>query len=154
MVQQSPKSKNRIEKKFGIKINDDPILAINQRSKILKIRKSVLELPMRALISPFNKHTLNEKLYIFSTADVIKDYKLEIARNSLKKRDIRFTAADINNIRRAVIWLNWFMFDETLEKKPATLKMFLCAYLLMQEQYLFLMVLTDFIRLLNIRKEI
>ena len=63
---------------------------------------------------------MNEKLYIFSTADVIKDYKLEIARNSLKKRDIRFTAADINNIRRAVIWLNWFMFDETLEKKPAT----------------------------------
>ena len=114
------KVKNRIEKKFGIKINDDPILAINQRSKILKIRKSVLELPMRALISPFNKHTLNEKLYNFSTADVIKDYKLEIARNSLKKRDIRFTAADINNIRRAVIWLNWFMFDETLEKKPAT----------------------------------
>ena len=112
--------KNRIEKKFAIKINDDPILAINQRSKILKIRKSVLDLPMRALISPFNKHTLNEKLYIFSTADLIRDYKHEITRNQLKKRDIRFTTADHNNIRRAIIWLNWFMFDESLEKKPAT----------------------------------
>ena len=33
-----PKVKNRIEKKFAIKIDDDPILAINQRSKILKIK--------------------------------------------------------------------------------------------------------------------
>ena len=114
------KVKNRIEKKFAIKIDDDPILAINQRSKILKIRNSVLDLPMRALISPFNKHTLNEKLYNFSTADLIRDYKLEIARNSLKKRDIRFTVADHNNIRRSIIWLNWFMFDESFEKKPAT----------------------------------
>ena len=41
---------------------------------------------------------------------------LEIARNKLKKRDTRFTVADHNNIRRSIIWLNWFMFDESFEK--------------------------------------
>ena len=111
------KVKNTIEKKFSFKINDDPIFSLTEKSKLLKIKKIVLELPMRSLISPFNQNTLNEKLYSFSTADIIGEHKLGISRNSLKKRDTKFTSADINNIRRSIIWLNWFMYDENIMKK-------------------------------------
>lgn len=108
--------KTRIEKKSKIIINTDPQYALIQKSKLIKINRNVLDLPMRSLIYPFNGNTLNEKLYNFSTRDKLRDYRKHIDRGKLRKREIKFTSADLNNIKRAIIWLNWFMFDDSLQK--------------------------------------
>ncbi len=116
------KLKNKIEKKFNFSINEDANYALLEKSKILKIHQKILDLPMRALIYPFNGDKLNQKLYQFSTRDTIRDFKREISNGSLKKRDIKFTAADHNNIRRSIIWLNWFIFDENIMKKTTRIE--------------------------------
>ncbi len=116
------KLKKKIEKKFNFLINEDPHYALVQKSKILKIHQKVLDLPMRALIYPFNGNTLNQKLYKFSTSDTLREFKRDIANGSLKKREIRFTSADHNNIRRSIVWLNWFMFDENIMKKTSRIE--------------------------------
>ena len=111
------KLKNKIEKKFNFLINDDPHYALVQKSKIIKIHQKALDLPMRALIYPFNGDKLNQKLYQFSTRDRLRDFRREIANGSLRKRETKFTTADHNNIRRSIVWLNWFMFDENIMNK-------------------------------------
>jgi hypothetical protein len=110
--------KVKIEKKFQISISDDPLERIKEKAKLLKLNKGVINLPMRALINPYNNQKLNEKLFAFSPSDTIKDYKYAISNNSLKRMDQNFTTADVNNIRASIIWLNWFMFNEDILKQP------------------------------------
>ena len=91
---------------------------------ILKINRNVDELPMRSLMNPFNSKTLNEKLFTFSTSDTIGKYKHWITEKNLRKRDQIFSSQDINLIRSSIIWINWYMFDQALQKKstrPANL---------------------------------
>lgn len=110
--------KNRIERKLKITISDDPIHRIKEKAKLLRLNREIINLPMRALINPYNNQKLNEKLFIFSPSDKIKDYKYAITNNSLKRMDQKFTTADVNNIRASIIWLNWFMFNEDILKQP------------------------------------
>ena len=112
------KIKTKIERQNQITISDDPHNRIREKGKLLKLNREIIKLPMRALINPFNNQKLNEKLFAFSPSDRIEDYKYAITNNMLKKRDQKFTTADINNIRVSILWLNWFMFNEDILKQP------------------------------------
>lgn len=93
----------------------DSLQELELRKKLLPISKRLLEMPMQALINPMNGLKTNERLKN-CRQDTIKDYEMAIRRKILVYKDLKIVPKDINKIRKAIIWLNWFVQNGPTKK--------------------------------------
>ena len=85
------------------------------RKKLLPISNKLLEMPMQALIHPMNGRKTNERL-IKCREDKIKEYETALRRKFLNHRNLKIVTKDINKIRKAIVWLNWFVQNKPAKK--------------------------------------
>ena len=111
--------KNAKKRNPDIKFEFDSIAAIKEKKNLMSIKREIQNFPMRALINPWNNDKLNIKLSEFDHTKKIKKYSFGIGANNLSHRGVKFTSADLNNIRQSIIWLNWFTYDIPKISRPA-----------------------------------
>ena len=104
-------------------LDADPIKSSNYRKKLFTLKKQVLELPFKSLINPYNNPDLNVKLFNISPSITIGEKPIYIKNRNLMVSNIRFTAADFNKIRLSILWVNWFLFQNTSLSRPKHLSL-------------------------------
>ncbi len=105
----------------GIKFNSlyDTELSTHQVAAILLTpKKKTKKLPLRSLMHPSHNKTLNDKLSRVWWEEKIQDYEKDIRYLSMTVEgdEIDFTTADIRKIKFGIVWLNFFMSQNSRSK--------------------------------------
>lgn len=98
----------------------DYLDSLNKRERQTKISElipttypSISHLPIRALISPINTKVINKKLQSFSYNKPILDLDAKLKKLGYPATfdGESFSVKQLDDLRRAIVWLNWFWND-------------------------------------------
>ena len=116
------RQQNRLQriKRNIFKAELDYLDSLNKRQRQIKISElipttypSISHLPIRALISPLNTKVINKKLQSFSYNEPILDLDKKLKRLGYPTtfHGESFSVKQLDDLRRAIVWLNWFWND-------------------------------------------